>query len=139
MTEPDLLPEYLEHLRARCKPRRDDAKELKVLPAAIAELASHQPDKCLELIVRALGEPLVPESVRAIGDDLLDNLLNERSAAVGDEVLHQLRTNKRFRQAFASGRHSSVDPAVIDEWVRLFQDLGTTKDAERKSLWKRAV
>ena len=75
-----------------------------------------------------------PEMIVAIGDELLENLLNEYSDRIATEVPHHLRTNKRFRQAFAFGNYSSVDPALISDWVAIFQQLGTTKDAERKSL-----
>lgn len=44
-------------------------------------------------------------------------------------------TDDRFRFAFASGVFSSVDPLLIDGWLLIFRDLGTTKQAERKRLW----
>lgn len=141
----DALTEYLEHLKARDRARQgtstpqDEEKDLAVLPGDLAALCTAKPSECLELIIRALQEPIGPDLVAAIGDELLENLLNESSAVVSGEVIGHLRTNKRFRQAFSCGNHSSVDPAIISDWVRVFQELGTTKAAERKSLWSRTV
>ncbi len=121
-----LLSAYLEHLKAR-----------QALPTEVADLCSQKPRECLELILQALQEPIGSQLVAAIGKELLENLLNEHSAVLADEVSEHLRTNERFRQAFACGVYASVDPAIIADWVKLFQDLGTTKTAERKSLWSR--
>lgn len=138
------LAEYLKHLHARVRSQlgrptaRDEEEDLAILPPTLAEFCTREPRKCLDLLVRALAEPVAPEVVRAIGDNLLENLLNENSAKIADEVSAALRNNKRFRQAFAFGDYASVDPAVISDWVRVFQDLGTTKEAERKSLWRGA-
>lgn len=141
----DLLAEYLEHLHARVRSAqgqstaRDEEEDLAILPTTLAELCTREPGKCLDLVVRALAEPVAPAMIRAIGDELLENVLNENAAMIADEVSAALRKNKRFRQAFAFGNYASVDPAIISEWVRVFQDLGTTKDAERKSVWRGAV
>ena len=143
--EVDPLAEYLEHLHARVRSEqgkptaRDEEEDLAILPTTLAEFCTREPRKCLDLLVRALAEPVAPELVRAIGDELLENLLNENAAKIADEVSDALRKNKRFRQAFAFGEYASVDPAVISDWVRVFQDLGTTKEAERKSVWRGAV
>jgi len=138
---PDLLPLYLDHLRARVKAGghrvvRQVDDDPAVLPAAVRSLCAAQPLECLRLIVRALREPLAAPLIRAIGDQLLEDLLNESSGTIGSEVVDELRTNKRFRQAFACGEHTSVDPAVVAEWVSVLGELGTTKKAERKSLWE---
>jgi hypothetical protein len=126
----DALCEYIEHLKAR---------DRLPLPADIAVLCTTKPSECLDLIIRALQQPIGPGLVAAIGNELLENLLNESSALISDEVAGHLRTNKRFRQAFSFGNYSSVDPAIISDWVRVFQELGTTKAAERKSLYSRAM
>jgi hypothetical protein len=138
--ESDLLPLYLEHLRARLRARQQKPKpqneeeDLDLLPSDLSRFCSSNPRACLDLILLALEQVHVPELVGAVGDELLENLLNEHSQTVQTEVAHHLRTNRRFRQAFACGTYSSVDPAVISEWVNIFQELGTTKQAERKSL-----
>jgi hypothetical protein len=140
----DRLSDYLEHLQARVRVRQgrataaDREGNLADLPESIAALCSRQPDQCLALIVRVLAEALPPEEVAAIGEGLLEDLLNEHAATIADKVAAELRTNQRFRQAFGFGHHSSVDPALIEEWVRIFQRLGTTKERERKSTWRRA-
>jgi hypothetical protein len=140
----DRLPEYLRHLQAKARARlgrsttEDREANLAMLPASIAALCSREPEECLALIVRALAEPLVPEAVAVVGEGLLEDLLNEHAGRIADKVAEELRTNQRFRQAFGFGNHSSVDPAVIEEWVRVFQTLGTTKERERKSTWRRA-
>lgn len=129
MTEhSSLLPDYLEHLRARLRARER-------LPESIARLCSQQPAACLGLITEALEQVRSPNLIQAIGDGLLQNLLNESSEALRTEVADLLRTNERFRFAFASGTFSSVDTQLIDEWLEVFQRLGTSKQAERKRLW----
>lgn len=133
MTEPSaLLPEYLEHLRARlraCTP----------LPDSVAHFCRERPAECLALITQALQEVRSPNLIQAIGDGLLQNLLNENSEALRAEVAVLLRTSERFRFAFASGTFSSVDTVLIDEWLEVFQALGTSKQAERKRLWTMAL
>ena len=137
----DRLAAYLEHLKARVRARqnrstlKDREEDLAVLPGELATFCASQPRECLELVIRVLQQATVPELIQAVGDELLENLLNENSAVIHEEVMHYLRTNGRFRQAFACGEYSSVDPALISDWVKVFQDLGTTKQAERKSLW----
>lgn len=129
MTEhSSLLPEYLEHLRARLRAREP-------LPASLARFCSQQPASCLTLITDALEQVRSPNLIQAIGDGLLQDLLNQRSEALRAEVAGLLRTNERFRFAFASGTFSSVDTQLIDEWLQVFQELGTSKQAERKRLW----
>ena len=141
----EMKSEYLEHLHARDRARRgkatpqDEEDDLAVLPADVVKLCTQRPDQCLNLILQTLEEPIGPELVAAIGDELLENLLNEHSAVLVEKVIENLRTNKRFRQAFAHGDYASVDPAIISDWVRVFQELGTTKKAERKSLWSTAI
>lgn len=140
----NLLAAYLGHLQARVRLRQgrstaaDRDANLAVLPESISTRCSRDPEECLAMIVRALAEPLGPEAVAAIGEGLLEDLLNEHAGKIADEVAAELRTNQRFRQAFGFGNHSSVDPALIEEWVRIFQSLGTTKERERKSTWRRA-
>jgi hypothetical protein len=130
----DLLPSYLEHLRERI---RSGGVRSAALPPDLARLCAEQPHECLDLIVRALQEPVAPEQVRAIGDQLLEDLLNGSSAALASEVPPLLRTNRRFRQAFALGDYASVDPALFSEWIDVFQELGTSKKAERRRLAER--
>lgn len=129
MTEPSsLLPEYLAHLRARLRAREP-------LPASVALFCREQPAECLALITQALQEVRSPNLIQAVGDGLLQNLLNESSETLRAEVAGLLRRNERFRFAFASGTFSSVDTQLIDEWLEVFQALGTSKQAERKRLW----
>lgn len=144
MTEHDLLPLYLAHLNARVRSKQGrwqspDEKEIALtnLPPALSALCADDPEACLALIVRALEEPLSAEAIREVGDGLLENLLNEHSGTIADRLLPLLRTNQRFRQAFSFGNYASVDPAVVADWARLFQNLGTTRAAERKSVWRR--
>jgi hypothetical protein len=131
------LDRYLKHLEARIRERQhksteqDEEEDLAVLPRDLASLCTSEPRECLEFVMQALQQTTAPELVRAVGDGLLEDLLNENSAAIHEEVLDHLRTNRRFRQAFACGTYASV----IADWVTLFQELGTTKRAERKSLW----
>ncbi len=133
MTTPSpLLPEYLEHLRARLRVRTP-------LPDSLAHFCTEQPAECLSLITRALQEVRSPNLIQAIGEGLLQNLLNESSEVLRAEVAALLRTNERFRFAFASGTFSSVDTVLIDEWLEVFQALGTSKQAERKRLWTVAL
>lgn len=134
----DPLAGYLTHLQARIRAQGRpglDAEEL--LPETLSLMASREPAACLDLIVRALDEPVAAELVVAIGNGLLEDLLNENAAAIADGVAKELRRNKRFRQAFSFGNHASVDPSVIEEWVAIFRDLGTTKAKERKSTFRR--
>ena len=136
------LPAYIEHLHARIRARsntptpRDHQENLAVLPDRVSELCKTDPRECLALIVSALEEVTSAHLVQAIGDGLLEDLLNQNAAAIHDEIARLLRSNQRFRFAFASGTHSSVDPSLINEWVELLRDLGTTKQAERKRLWR---
>lgn len=123
-----LLPEYLEHLRARLRAREP-------LPDAIAHFCTEQPAECLALITEALQQVRSPNLIQAIGDGLLQNLLNESSETLRADVAGLLQRNERFRFAFASGTFSSVDTQLIDEWLQVFQQLGTSKQAERKRLW----
>ena len=136
----DLLPTYLEHLDARLRLRRakptDEVKRLAVLPESVAGLTSSDPHRCLHLILRALDETAEPERIEAVGDQLLEHLLNESSGRIAAEIAEELRENKKFRQALACANYSSVDPALISDWVNIFQSLGTTKEAERKGLRK---
>lgn len=138
----DLLATYLEHLEARLRltrakvNRRDGDEALAVLPAALASLCTTEPQACLKLITSAIRKVDDPALVRAIGEGLLQNLLNESSDAIADDVTRQLRTDKKFRQAFSCGEYASVDPAIIAGWVNVFESLGTSKAAERKSLWR---
>jgi hypothetical protein len=127
----DLLDQYLPHVDARVRSR-----QTAVLPAEIATLCSQDPRACLELILRALESATTPAAIEAIGNELLQNLLNEHSGRIGAEVSELLRENKRFRQAFSCGKHASVDPALIAEWVLIFESLHTTKQQERKALRK---
>lgn len=133
MSHQELLAAYLAHIHARAK------RDGEVLPEALAALASREPEKCLELIVQVLAETLTPEEIRAVGNELLENLINESAGKISDRVSAELRKNRKFRQAFAFGNYASVDPAVLADWVKVFQDLGTTKAAERKSVWKRGA
>jgi hypothetical protein len=139
----DRLAQYVEHLEASARARLhrstpdDKERGLATLPPGISALCSQQPRECLDLIVRALAEPLSPEAVAAVGEGLLQVLLNESAGRLADDVSVELRRNRRFRQAFGFGNYSSVDPAVIEDWVRVFESLGTTKERERKSTWRR--
>ncbi len=128
------LSEYLDHLAALLRARSNTAAG-RDLPDAVRDLCSRDPHACLELIVDALAAVDSPHLIQAIGDELLDNLLNEHSSQLQMEIVTLLRTNQRFRFAFASGRHSSVDPAIVAEWVDVLRELGTTKQRERKRLW----
>ena len=124
------LSQYLEHLitRLRAQSRKGEAP----LPECVAEM---NPEAALALAVEALQKVNSPNLVQAVGDGLLQNLINEHAAALSGEIAALLRTNQRFRFAFACGTHASVDPSLINEWVELLRDLGTTKQAERKRLW----
>jgi len=143
MKTQDPLALYLEHIQARLRAREgrattaDKERSLAVLPAGISELCSREPGRCLDLILRALAEPVAPQVVAAIGDGLLEDLLNESAGRIADQVSAELRKNKKFRQAFGFGKHASVDPAVIEEWVAVLKSLGTTKEKERKSTWRK--
>jgi hypothetical protein len=129
-----LLREYVEHLHARIRARSTSSSA--PLPDRIRQQCAADPRACLELVVAALQEATTPHVVHAIGDGLLEDLLNEHTGKLFDETVDLLRNNQRFRFAFASGTHSSVDPSVISDWVELLKRLGTTKQAERKKLWR---
>lgn len=140
---PSLLAEYLEHLQARLRHQsntptpRDEESDLATLPDSVSDLCSTQPHDCLELILAALRETTSPHIVQAIGDGLLENLLNEHSQEIHDQTVALLQTDQQFRFAFACGNFASVDPSLVDEWLTTLRDLGTTKQAERKKLWRR--
>jgi len=142
-SEFDPLRQYREHLEAWLRARRgrstpDDLDEDRfILSDEIAAFRRTHPHECLNLVLHVLRDSPTSELIEAVGDELLEDLLNENSAVVHSEVLHQLRNNRSFRQAFACGTYSSVDPAIISEWVNVFRDLGTTKSDERKSLRRR--
>ena len=127
----DLLARYLTHVDARVRSR-----QTAVLPEEIATFCTGNPRQCLDLILRALEASTTSAAIEAIGNELLQNLLNEHSGRIGEDVAQQLRTNKVFRQAFSCGKYASVDPALIAEWVLIFEALGTTKQQERKGLRK---
>ena len=136
-----LLPKYVEHLKARIRARSntptatDKEQGLATLPESVSQLCANDPQECLALIVAALREASSPHLVQAIGDGLLDTLLNSHADRLGDQVAALLRSDERFRFAYASSSHASVDPAVISEWVEVLKSLGTTKQAQRKRLW----
>lgn len=136
-----LLREYLEHLHARIRARsntptaKDEEEGRARLPETVLRLCAASPPECLALIVQALREVSSPHLVQAIGDELLENLLNEHAPALDAQIAVLLRTDQRFRFAFASGKHASVDPSLVNDWVEILQDLGTTKQRERKRLW----
>jgi hypothetical protein len=135
----DRLSRYLEHLRARVRASGNpELKESAVLPPEISTFCASHPRDCLQLIIDALEHVDSPHLVHAIGDQLLENLLNANAAELQVEVTGQLTTSRKFRQAFACGTHTSVDPAIISEWVNTLRDIGTSKKAERKSLWSKA-
>jgi len=139
----DPLAAYLEHVQARVRARQGrvvpagEEASPALLPGSIAALATRQPNECLALIVRTLAEPVSPDAIAVIGEGLLEDLLNESAGRIADQVTAELKTNKRFRQAFGFGNYSSVDPAVVEDWVGVLERLGTTKARERKSTWKR--
>jgi hypothetical protein len=133
MSPADLLASFLDHLHARIRAGGGRA----ALPAPLDALAREQPAVGLALVVDALREAETPEVVRVIGDGLLETLLNESSNAIATDVAAHLRKNKRFRQAFAFGEHTSVDPALLGDWNDVLQSLGTSKKAERRGLWSK--
>jgi hypothetical protein len=141
----EALPDYLEHILARERLNTGKARaldkedDLAVLPSEIDKLTVSNPRECLQLVLAALRQPIGPYAVQAVGDELLENLLNQSGRTIASDVAEQLRTNLRFRQAFSCGDYGSVDPDIVMEWVRIFQELGTTKEQERKSLWRVAV
>ena len=138
---PSVVAEYLEHLQARIRAQsntptaRDQEEGLAVLPSSLSDLCRTHPHDCLETITAALQQATSPHIVQAIGDGLLENLLNEHSETLHDQIETLLRHDQHFRFAFACGTYASVDPSVVDEWVTILQELGTTKQAERKKLW----
>lgn len=139
---PSLLAEYVEHLHARIRRQsntptpRDEEEDLASLPGSVSQLCGSEPNECLELILAALREADSPHLVQAIGEELLDDLLNEHSQEIHDRTVALLRTDQAFRFAFACARYASVDPSVVDEWLTVLQELGTTKQRERKKLWR---
>src|SRR3982074_2110932 len=86
--ESDLLHLYLEHLRARLRARQqkpkpqDEDEDLELLPSDLSRFCSSNPRACLDLILLALEQVHVPELVGEVGDELLENLLNENSQVV---------------------------------------------------------
>jgi hypothetical protein len=141
-TRDQLLDLYFRHLdvqtRSTQKVLSEDDEEILVLPDEVATFCKHEPTAGLELILRALEAAKSPEVVAAIGRGLLENLLNA-TTEIRFEVATELMNNKKFRQAFAHGEYASVHPEIVAEWVAIFQGLGTTKEAERKSLWQGAA
>jgi len=141
-TPDQLLDLYLHHLDVQTQSTREvlseDDEEILVLPDEVAAFCAQEPRACLELILRALQAAKSPEVVAAIGRGLLENLLNA-TAEIRLQVVTELMNNKKFRQAFAFGEYPSVHPEIVAEWVAIFQGLGTTKAAERKSLWQGAA
>ena len=141
MTGSPLLALYLEHLHARMRAQsgkptaRDKELGSAHLPESITGHCQEKPGECLALVTAALREVDSANLIQAIGDGLLENLLNESSSDVRTETATLLRENERFRFAFASGKFASVDPLLLDEWLAVFQELGTTKQRERKRLW----
>ena len=87
------------------------------------------------MVMAVLPELGSPNLIQSVGDGLLEDLLNEHAGSLYDEIASLLRTSQRFRFAFACGTYASVDPAVVDDWMRILQDIGTTKQRERKRLW----
>jgi hypothetical protein len=133
----DRLSRYLEHLHARVRASGNpELKESANLPPEISTFCGSHPRECLQLIIGALEQVESPHLVHAIGDGLLEDLLNANAGGLQPELTEQLTTNRKFRQAFACGTHASVDPAITAEWVNTLRDIGTTKKAERKSLWR---
>lgn len=128
--DPVCLAQYLGHLTARL--RAQSRKLQAPLPQCVSEMKPHD---ALAVAVEALEKVNSPNLIQAVGDGLVQDLLNEHASLLGAEVADLLRTNQRFRFAFACGSHASVDPAIINEWVEILRDLGTTKQAERKRLW----
>jgi hypothetical protein len=129
MTADSALREYLDHLDARIRARSTP------LPESAAQLCAAAPAECLAMIVAALAAVHSANLVQAIGDGLLENLLNEHAATLADRVAVLLRTNQRFRFAFASATLASVDPDLLNEWFEVLQEIGTSKQRERKRLW----
>ena len=141
-TPDQLLDLYLRHLdvqnRSTQEALSEDDEEIRVLPEEVASFCKHEPRAGLKLILRALEASKSPEVVAAVGRGLLENLLNT-TPEIRFEVATELMNNKKFRQAFACGEYPSVHPEIVAEWVAIFQDLGTTKDVERRSLWRGAA
>lgn len=139
-TDAAVRDRYAEHLKAKVRARenpaaRESIGDLAVLPDDIAQLCSSNPAACLELILATLKVIDSPHLIHAIGDGLLEDLLNERADAIHDEIVRALKKDERFRQAFACSKLGSVDPGQMAEWVDVLRDLGTTKHAERKRLF----
>jgi hypothetical protein len=129
-SESPCLTQYLSHLAARL--RAHSRKGQEPLPDCVNEISDSER---LALVVDALQHVKSPNLVHAVGDGLLEHMLNDRGAALSEEITTLLRTNQRFRFAFSCGTHASVDPSLIDEWLEVLRELGTTKQAERKRLW----
>ncbi len=136
-TPDQLLDLYLRHLDVQTRSTQEvlSEEEILVLPDEVATFCKHEPTAGFELILRAVEAAKSSEVVAAIGRGLLENLLNT-TAEIRFEVATELMTNKKFRQAFAHGEYPSVHPEIVAEWVAIFQGLGTTKEAERRSLWR---
>jgi len=141
-TPKHLLELYLRHLAHRVKSAgknlrtySDEEHDLLIIPDEVSAFCSSGPEACLQVVCDALAATSSPQIIAAIGDGLLEDLLNGKATLLRREVAHQLRTSKKFRQAFANGEYSSVPPEIVVEWVAIFQQLGTSKEAERRSLW----
>jgi hypothetical protein len=133
MSDPlaEVLARYLKHLEARVRSaagRTTTPDEEENLPEEFSALCKQDPRSCLALIVRALQDAS-SAFVAAIGSELLAKLLNENAAAIRAEVGHQLRTSGKFRQAFANGLYSSIDPDVIAEWLEIFKEIRSAKES----------
>jgi hypothetical protein len=117
----------------------EDDEDLLVLPDEVKAFCDREPDAGLELILQAPEAAESPQTVAAIGAGFLEYLLNTNPVDVRLEVATHLMNSKKFRQAFAYGEYPSVHPEIVAEWVAIFQGLGTSKEAERKSLWRGAA
>lgn len=135
----ELRARYIEHLEARIRARNDAAPgpEFAAFEQELATLRTEHPKDCLALILDTLPHLSSANLVQAVGAGLLEDLLNDRAAAVHDEVVAALGRDERFRQAFACGTFASVDPSEMAEWIDALRDAGTTKQAERKRLFSK--
>jgi hypothetical protein len=137
MSDPlaEVLARYLKHLEARVRAvagrttTPDQEEDLAKLPEEFSALCKQDPRSCLALIVRAL-EDASSAFVAVIGSELLAKLLNENATAIRAEVGHQLRTSGMFRQAFANGLYSSIDPDVIAEWLEIFKEIRSARESK---------
>ena len=107
MSEADRLAEYLEHLHARVRARQHRSPPptksgRAILPASISSLCGRDPADCLDLIVRALAEPLAPEAMAAVGDGLLEAAQRERGQ-IADRVAEESARTRNFVRPSASG------------------------------------